>query len=67
MQHFSVGSSADLKEQCHGFSMILTSSKTYLNLRKRKRNGFTLETTTRQKEVRMASDGLDGSRCKMDS
>ena len=53
-----------LKEQYHGFSMILRGSKTYLDLRKPNYNNFISETITRQmitthEEVRMADDGWD--------
>ena len=53
-------------KQCHGFSMILRDSKTYLDLRKPNNNGFTLESITRQmirthEKVRMANDDLDGN------
>ena len=45
-----------LKEQYHGFNMILRGLKTYLNLRKPQSNDFILEDITR-KEVMMADDG----------
>ena len=51
-----------LKEQHHGFNMILRGSKTYLDLRKSDNNGLILDNSTREMirthlEVKMATDG----------
>ena len=48
-----------LKEQYHGFSMILRGLKKYLDLTESNNNGFDLLTNDKNPEVRMASDGLD--------
>ena len=55
-----------LKEQYHGFSMILRGSKTYLDLVIPAQQWVILENITRQMirthlEVRMANDGYDGN------
>ena len=55
-----------MKEQYPGFTMILRSSKTHLDLTYPSKNGFILESITQQMiathlEVKMADDSQDGN------